>query len=254
MYICSDTKLIMEELLMVKPTLFCAVPLIFEKLYAVCLERKISPRIALGGNIRYLFSGGAYLKNEIREFLKGDGLNLLEAYGLTETSSLISCEYSDPLDFESVGTVMENIEIRIAEPDKDGIGEILVRGENIFSEYYKNPVATEVAFDADRFFRTGDMGYIKDDKLYFVKRKRRMILLSNGENVFPDELESLFVEYPNISRVKVYENDRKICASIYVLSEIDGDSVVDEVNSRLPEYAKIQKYEVISDSIETRLK
>lgn len=253
-YICSDTRLIMEELSMVKPTVFCAVPLIFERLYAACTEGNISPATALGGNIRYLFCGGAHFSPEIRRFLKKSGLNLLEAYGLTETSSLISCEYTSPDDFESVGAVMENIEVRIDNPDENGIGEILVRGANVFSGYYGNPCAAQKAFDAEGFLRTGDTGCIIGERLYLKGRKRRMIVLSNGENVFPDEIESLFAEYPAVSRAKVYEREGSIALSLYVSADCIAEEIVSKVNESLPKYARIGQYDIIADSIDTRLK
>ncbi|MBQ7132384.1 MAG: AMP-binding protein [Oscillospiraceae bacterium] len=253
-YICSDTKLIMQEIAIVKPTVFCAVPLIYEKLYSACIANNLPPAAALGGNIRYLFSGGAYLKTEIRRFLKNAKLNLLEAYGLSETSSLISCEYSDPYDFESVGTVMETIDIQIRDIDENGIGEITVKGDNVSSGYFGNICATEKAFDSEGFFRTGDLGFLREGKLYVTERKRRMILLSNGENVFPDEIESIFMEYSQISHAKVYERCGKIFASLFVVCECDGEDIVAEVNSRLPKYAQVQAHEVIADSTEKRLK
>ncbi len=253
-YICSDTRLIMEELQMVRPTVFCAVPLIYEKLYAACIENSIPPTAALGGNIRYLFSGGAYLRPELRSYLKNNGLNLLEAYGLTETSSLISCEYTDAADHESVGTVLENMDIMIVDPNNSGIGEILVRGGNVFSGYYKNASATSAAFTEDGWFRTGDLGCIKNGKLYLKGRKRRMILLSNGENVYPDELEAHFDVYPQLNKVKVYERDGAIWVSLYASSECDGEVILSEVNEKLPKYARISACEVIRDNIEARMK
>jgi long-chain acyl-CoA synthetase len=254
LYLCSDTKKITEELQIVKPTVFCAVPLIYERIHAVCTEHQLSPVAALGGCVKYLFCGGAYCKPELRRYFKDAGLNLLEAYGLTETSSVISIEYPDPQDTESVGTVMENIDIRIADADENGIGEILVRGENLFAGYYANPEATAAAFDAEGFFRTGDLGRLDGRKLYLKGRKRRMLLLSNGENVYPDELEAAYAAYPQIAKVKVYVQDGQICAALYARSECDGDAVTAEVNTHLPRYAQIRKTEVIPDGIETRLK
>jgi long-chain acyl-CoA synthetase len=138
---------------------------------------------------------------EIRRFIKQNGLVLLEAYGLTETSSLISCEYPNKDDFTSVGTVLENMDIRIDEPDENGRGEILVRGGNIFSEYYDNSEVTTVAFTEDGWFRTGDIGWLDDRRLHLVGRKRRMILLSNGENVSPEEIEAQLLEIQIIKEV-----------------------------------------------------
>jgi len=253
-YLCSDTKKITEELQMVRPTVFCAVPLIYERIYDACKAMGISPNAALGGCIRYLFCGGAYFKPELRKFYKDAGLNMLEAYGLTETSSIISVEYTAPDDFESVGTVMESLDIKIADPNENGIGEILVRGDNLFSGYFANPEATAAAFDADGFFRTGDLGSLSGRKLYLKGRKRRMILLSNGENIYPDEIEAKFAEYPQLSKAKVFAENGQICAVLYAVAECDGDRITEAVNARLPGYAKIRKTEVIRDSIDTRLK
>lgn len=253
-YLCSDTKLIMQELQMVRPTVFCSVPLIYEKIYAYCSANNVTPAAVFGGCVKYLFSGGAYLRPEIRRFLKENGMTLLEAYGLTETSSLISCEYPNKDDFTSVGTVLENMDIRIDEPDENGRGEILVHGGNIFSEYYDNSEVTAAAFTEDGWFRTGDIGWLDDRRLHLVSRKRRMILLSNGENVYPDEIEALFAEYPSLTKVKVYQRDGDITAALYTTSEIDADSIIDEVNSSLPKFSHIRSFEVIRDSIETRMK
>ena len=254
LYICSDTKLIMEELQMVKPTVFCSVPLIYEKVYAACAAGNIPPAAVFGGNVRYLFSGGAYFRPEIRKFLKENGLNLLEAYGLSETSSLISCEYTNATDHESVGTVLENMEIRTDAPDGISEGEIIVRGGNVFMGYYNAPAATAAALDENGWFRTGDIGYLSGGKLYVKGRKRRMILLSNGENVYPDELEALFGEYPQLNRVKVYERDGAIWATLYASAECSGEDILAEVNARVPKFARISGCEVIRDSIETRMK
>ena len=253
-YLCSDTKKITEELQKVKPTVFCAVPLIYERIYAACQANGISPALALGGKIKYLFCGGAYFKPELRAYFKGAGLNLLEAYGLTETSSIISVEYSNSDDFESVGTVMESQEIKIADPDENGIGEIMVRGENLFEGYYGNPEATAAAFDEEGYFRTGDLGKCDGRKLWLQGRKRRMILLSNGENVFPEELEAKYAAYPMITKAKVYAQGGEIHAAIYVSAPCDGEQITAEVNELLPHYAKIRHTDTIQDSIETRLK
>lgn len=254
LYICSDTKLIMEELQMVKPTIFSAVPLIYEKLYAACVSGNIHPTAALGGNIRCLFSGGAHLRREIREFLKGAEIDLLVAYGLTETSSLVSCEYSDPTDLDSVGAILEHMDVSIIQPDDNGIGEIAVRGDNVFKGYYKNPSATSKAIDCNGFFHTGDLGRVDNGKLYLIGRKRKMILFSNGENVFPDEIESLFTDHPQINHAKVYERGGKIFASVYTAADCDITDMICNINKQLPKYAQIQEYEVISDNIETRMK
>lgn len=252
-YLCSDTKKMFDELQEVKPTIFCAVPLIFERLYATCIETNINPMSALGGNVKYVFCGGAYHKPEIRKFLKESGINILEAYGLTETSSLISLEYPNNEDFESVGTVLENEEVLIDNPDKDGIGEILIKGKNVFLEYYNNEYQTKKAKDNNGFFHTGDLGYLKDNKIYLKGRKKRVIIRSNGENIYPDNIEFLFKD-DNINKVKVFDKEGKIFATLYVKKLKDYKEIIKKINSQLPKFSQIEDFEIVKDDITKRIK
>ena len=252
-YLCSDTKKMLEEIQEVKPTLFCAVPLIFERLYAACQEKNINPILALGGNVKYVVCGGAYHKPEIRKFLKESGINILEAYGLTETSSLISLEYPNKDDFESVGTVLENEKVKIDNPDENGIGEIIVKGKNIFLEYFNNEYQTKKAIDDQGYFHTGDLGSLKDNKIYLKGRKKRVIIRSNGENVYPENIESLFKD-DNINKVKVFDKNGTIFATIYVKEIKEYKDMIEEVNSQLPKFSQIQDFEVIKDDISKRIK
>lgn len=252
-YLCSNTKLMFQEILEVKPTIFCAVPLIYERLYAVCLEKNINPEILLGGKIRFSFSGGARLKPEIRRFMKEHKINFLEAYGMTETSSLISVEYPNWDDYESVGTILENIECMIDNPDQDGIGEIILKGENVFSGYYKNDYQTDKVFDENKYFHTGDLGKIVGNKLYVSGRKKRVIIFSNGENIYPDDIEEMFND-SNITKVKVFDKEGIIFASIYVKEYKDYGEYIVGINKKLPAFSHIKGYEVIIDNIEARQK
>ncbi len=252
-YLCSDTKKMFEEIQEVKPTIFCAVPLIFERLYITCTENNINPLLALGGNVKYVFCGGAYHKPEIRKYLKENGINVLEAYGLTETSSLISLEYPNKNDFESVGTVLENENVKIYNPDKDGIGEILVKGKNVFLEYYNNEYQTQKAIDNKGYFHTGDLGYLKDNKIYLKGRKKRVIIRSNGENVYPENIELLFKD-DNINNVKVFDKNGIIFATLYVKEIKDYKEMIEKINIQLPKFSQIQDFEVIKDDISKRIK
>ena len=249
-WLCSDTKKIFEEILEVRPTMFCAVPLIYERLYSVCLEKNLNPVEVLGGRIRFLFCGGAYMKPEIRKYLKECGLNLMEAYGLSETSSLISTEYSySDDDFTSCGKIYEHLDVKISDD-----GEIIVKGDNIFNGYYQDKELTAKCFDKDGYFKTGDLGDIRDGKLYITGRKKRVIILSKGENVYPDDIERCFEGTANIAKVKVFEKNKEIFATLYVSGEINAEDVVVRVNASLPKYSRISAYEVIRDSISSRMK
>lgn len=250
-YLSSDAKKIFEELREVKPTVFCAVPLIYEKLYSLCMNSEVKPEDFLEGN-RFLFSGGAFLKLEIRQYLKNRGINLLHSYGLSETSSIVAVEYSNTTDFDSVGTIFENMDVKTDALNGKDEGEILVRGENVFMGYYN--IAIKDTFDCDGYFHTGDIGYIKGEKLYICGRKKRTILFSNGENIYPDEIEALFLTYEGITKAKVYEKDGKIFAQIYVNNDTDVKAIVADVNLKLPKYSVVTDYEIICDSMDIRIK
>ncbi len=250
LYLCSDTSEIFEEIQEVKPTVFCAVPLILQKLYAFCTEQKVDPKLALGGNIRYMFCGGAAFPPEIRKFFKENGVTLLEAYGLTETSSIISLEYPNDNDFTSVGTILENLEVKIDNPDERGVGEIIVRGTAVLKSYY-NKVLNP--FDEEGFFHTGDLGRLDGTTLYFEGRKKRVIVYANGENIYPEEIEKLFTD-ENINKVKVYDHDNKLTAKLYVKTDKDYAAYIEKINSELPKYSKIRDFEVVVDEIGVRMK
>ena len=120
--------------------------------------------------------------------------------------------------------------------------------------YYGNEELTHQVFDSDNYFHTGDLGLIRNNKIYIRGRKKRLILLSNGENIYPDDIEPLFEKYPHIVKTKIYEKDKTIFATFYCDEEIDLEPIVDEVNDELPKYARIRNYELVRDEIGTRLK
>ena len=251
-YLSGDNKNMFYELNRINPTVLCAVPLIYEKLYNLCMNEKKRPEDFLGKNIQYLFSGGAFLKSEIRQYIKNCGLNLLHSYGLSETSSIVAVEYSNKDDFDSVGTIFENMDVKTDTPNGKDEGEILVRGDNVFMGYYN--IKKDDTFDAYGYFHTGDIGYIKGDRLYISGRKKRIILFSNGENVYPDEIENLFLTYNGITKAKVYEKENKIFAQIYISENLNINDIISSINSKLPKYSHITDYEAIHDNISIRIK
>ena len=254
LYICSDTKQIATEIQEVKPTIFCAVPLIFERFYQASREQNIGPKILLGGRIRHLFAGGAHMSTEMIRYFKKYHTGLLNTYGLSETSAIVAVEYHNEDDFDSDGTIFENLEVKIDQPDSDGIGEILVRGENITPGYYGNPELTKQAIDGDGFFHTGDLGKIVDQKIYVKGRKKRIILLSNGENIYPDDIEPLFEKYEHVNKAKVYERNHQIFAMLYCDEIIDLEPIIESVNLELPIYSRIQCFDQKLDQIGARIK
>ncbi|MCK4528048.1 AMP-binding protein [candidate division WOR-3 bacterium] len=181
-----------------------------------------SIREALGlENLRYLVSGGAALPNWVAKSLEKWGFPILQGYGLTETSPVISvCPPEDPRN-ESIGLVLPGLEVKIIKPEVEGIGEIAVRGPSVFKEFWNNPKATKEVFEGD-WFKTGDMGYIDDDSyLYVTGRKKSVIVTKGGKNIYPEEIESYLSASPLIEEIVVVQQtnpntgSRELIAHIY---------------------------------------
>ncbi len=250
LYLSSGADRIAEELLEVNPTIFCGVPLIYRRLYE---QWGGNIADAFGTRIRYLFCGGAMMEEELRRAYKERGLDLLEAYALSETASTFSIQYPGDRETQSVGTVAEELEVKILDPDEGGVGEIAVRGDNVFLGYAGEPKRTEEAFTADGFFRTGDLGYLRADeehggsRLYLVGRRDRMLVGENGENLEPALLERLICgKNTNISRAQVYlEGGKPACKlSLKRPEQRDWERFFAEINAELGRHEKIQSFEI----------
>lgn len=155
----------------------------------------------LGGKLRFIVNGAAALNKRVSEDFYLWGLEVAQGYGLTETSPVLTAENRKMFRFGSIGIPMINVELRIDNPDENGIGEIVATGPNVMLEYYENEEATnaviEVDKDGKRWFHTGDLAYRdKDGYIFITGRKKDVIVLQNGKKVFPDELEKLVNELP----------------------------------------------------------
>lgn len=251
LYLASSTTNIAQELLETNPTVFCAVPLVFNRLLDGYKE-KIP--YAFGKNIKYLFCGGAPISKETRQIYKDAGLNLMQAYALSETASSLTIAYPYSDDLESVGAIFEDIDVKIYEPDNDGVGEIIVKGDNVFLGY-TDPSLTKRVFDSNGYFHTGDLGLIKDGKIYLKGRKKKMLLTSNGENVMAEEIEEgIKTLNEHIKDVKAYIKKDVINVDVYVDEEINLKKIIDTYNKDVPKYEKVVKYNMYKDSLDTRLK
>lgn len=251
-YLSSGIENIGKELQEVNPTIFCSVPLLYRKIYEVAQDKL---KYAFGKNIRFLYSGGSPFPKEIREVYLQNNLPLLEAYALTETASSFSIDYPNDKDKDSVGTIFEDIDVIVKNPDENGIGEIAVKGDNVFIGYYNNDQATKNAFDENNYFLTGDLGYIKNNKLYLVGRKKKILIGENGENIYPEDIEKKLKEKNNnITHVKAYLKNNKLVCAIYVKEYENLDELIKTYNLECTKKDIIKDYEIILDTPENRLK
>lgn len=182
------------------------------------LGRLIKKKL-LGEQFRFFISGGAPLHPEAARGLRRLGLGVMEGYGLTETSPVLTL--SEPFDPPgTVGRPLPGVQVKIDRPDADGLGEVLVRGPNVMLGYYKNPRRTREAFTEDGWFRTGDLGRLDEQgRLYLAGRKKNMIMLESGKKVYPEEVEWEFARIPGIAEVLVYEDTSRgqpmVAAMVY---------------------------------------
>jgi long-chain acyl-CoA synthetase len=164
-------------------------------------------RAAFGPRLRLLASGGAHLDAEIWRALERFGWAVSTGYGLTETAPILAFNPLKGSKIGSAGKAIENVELRIAAADNDGVGEIEARGPNVFAGYRDRPQETEAAFTSDGWFRTGDLGRLDDDGyLYIVGRVKELIVLPDGKNVFPETIEAVYGSSPLIREIAVLEH------------------------------------------------
>jgi len=171
-------------------------------------------RELMGGRLRFFVSGGAPLVREIAEFLHALGVLVIEGYGLTETATIAACNRQDKYKFGTVGKALPGTEIRVASD-----GEILIRGDHVFREYFNDPATTREAIDSDGWFHTGDIGVLDDEGyLRITDRKKDIIVTSGGKNIAPQNVESMFKSDPLIGQAFVYGDRRKYLTALFTLS------------------------------------
>ena len=184
-----------------------AVSKVTEKIGMKGFRRKVFDPIheKFGGKLRLLISGGAGIDPHALEGLEKLGFKMLEGYGLTETAPLVSANRLGANKYGSVGFLLSEVEGRIDEPDEFGVGEIVVRGPNIMLGYYGDPEATAEVLSEDGWFHTGDFGYFDSEGYLFITgRKKNVIIAKNGENVYPEELETKLNRFDHIKECMVF--------------------------------------------------
>ena len=177
-----------------------------------------------GGSIRLFVVGGAAPDPKVAKGFREFGFNFIQGYGLTETSPILALNRMDNFKDDAAGFPLPGVEIQIHQPDKNGIGEVYAKGDNVMLGYYNNQKLTEEAFD-NGWFRTGDLGFFDDEGfLHLSGRKKNVIIANNGENVFPEEIEDILGRNPFILECMVYgekddKHDEIIAAQIVTNSE-----------------------------------
>lgn len=214
--------------------------------FGIDVRKKLFKEIhdILGGKVRLFINGAAALDREVEKGFNDLGFRIAQGYGLTETSPVISAGNDKHERIGSVGKIFPSVEVKIDNPNEEGIGEIVAKGPNVMLGYYENEEATNEVLK-DGWFYTGDLGYLdKDGYLFITGRKKDVIVLKNGKNVYPEELETLVARIDGVKECMVYgkpeendEADLKICVKIVYdaeeMKEVYGVEKEEDISSKL---------------------
>lgn len=278
---CDGLKYIQKNLQEYHVTVFVCVPLLLEAMNKKILKEiekqgktkliKIATRISnfllkfgidirrklfkdiinnLGG-LRMAISGAAAIDKTVVENFTNFGIKTVQGYGLTETSPVITAENDESIRYGSVGFPMINVEVKIHKPNENGIGEIIAKGPNVMLGYYENEEATKEVL-VDGWFHTGDLGYTdKDGFLFITGRKKNVIVMKNGKNIYPEELEVLISKLPYVAENMVFgipskDDDLDLAAKIVYnkeyVEEVFGNISKEELKEKiLQDIKKINK-------------
>ncbi len=252
MVICINDSImrVQKNLKLFKPEIVLLVPMVIESIYAKLkdvsplIPKKAAAHAAFGGNLRIICSGGAYLDPEYVDRFKEYGITILQGYGMTECSPVISSNLEHDNRRGSVGKLLSNCQAKVVDD------EIWVKGSSVMMGYYKMPEETAEALE-DGWLKTGDLGYVDEDNfVYITGRKKNLIILANGENVSPEELENQLSRNDLVKEILVREKERVIEAEIYPdyeyakkkrIKDIQGQlqAIIDEFNKDMPPYKRI---------------
>lgn len=313
---CDGIRHIQSNLKEYKVTTFVCVPLLLEAMYKkimkeiekngkeklikriipitnfllkfkIDIRRKVFKDVinSLGGNIRFIVSGASGIDKKVAKGFNDFGILTVQGYGLTETSPVLAAENENCVRYGSIGYPMTNVEIKIDNPNEKGIGEIIAKGPNVMLGYYENEEATNEVI-VDGWFHTGDLAYRdKDGYIFVAGRKKNVIVLKNGKNIYPEELEILINDLPYVEESMVFgmpkEDDLVVSAKIVYNKEFKEKNNyteeelkekiwqdIKEINEELPTYqhikniivtdepmiktttAKVKRYEEIKKIIE----
>jgi len=283
-------SILLKALKIVKPTMMLSVPLIIEKiyknkilstinsnkitktLYNISFFRKIINKKAgkklyetFGGRLRFFAIGGAPLSSFVEKFLYEANFPYVIGYGLTETAPLLTAtKENEPTKLYSAGTPFVGVQLKIKNKNTKGEGEICAKSPSVMVGYYKDEEKTKEVFDEDGWFLTGDLGYIDEDGYLFISgRSKNMILGPSGENIYPEQIESIINEHHLVLDSLVLEQNKKLVARVHLDYEAldkelkaekraekdvanDIQKILEEIrietNQRLSSFSKISKF------------
>lgn len=296
---CEGLRYIVDNLKEVKPTVMVAVPLIYEKMYKNIFEtakktgklktlnkglkisnmaRKINVDLrkklftdvlnGFGGRLRLAIAGGAASKPDVLQGMQDLGFFVIQGYGLTESSPIAFVNHVNNYKNASIGKPLPGLEAKIENPDKNGIGEIWIKGDIVMKGYFENEEATQDTLTSDGWLKTGDLGYKDSNDFYYITgRKKNVIVTKNGKNIFPEEVESYLNKSELIRESMVFgkevegEIEPQVCAIIVPdydairlntgKSNIDDDEVkklisveVKKANKQMPTYKYVKQFEI----------
>lgn len=263
-HFARSLKTIPEDMAASKPTILLGAPLLYNKMYSKIIKNisakkttsilfnvmmnlsdltkrfgwKNSKKVffgkvhrTLGGSMRLLIAGGAAPDPKVSKFFRELGFNIIQGYGLTETSPILALNKIEYFKDDAAGLPLPGVEIIINQPDKNGVGEIIARGPSVMPGYYNNPSATKETFE-DGWFKTGDLGYFDEEGFLFVcGRKKNVIIANNGENVYPEEIEDILNRNQFVLESMVYgEEDEKHNERIVALIVPDTSAFIEYSN------------------------
>ena len=299
---CEGIRHIAENLKEYRASVMISVPLLFENMYqklwktiekqgktrkvkfglfitnllmkfGIDKRREVFKEIldSLGGKVRLFVAGAAAFDKEAEEGFNKFGIATFQGYGLTETSPVIAAEHPTVVKYGSIGQLFPSVQGKIWNPDKDGVGELVVKGDSVMLGYYNNEAATKAAFEGG-WFHTGDLAYFdKDDYIFITGRQKSVIVLKNGKNIYPEELEGLINKIEGVKESFVYgkpengdETDLKLNAKIVYDPEIMKEKfglekeedikeklwkAVKDVNKGIPTYKYVKGITITTEEL-----
>ena len=273
-------SILLKALKDVQPYLVVTVPLVIEKIYKKNLDPMLSKwairafwhvpvigdiikgrvksalKSAFGGHLRYFICGGAAMNPVVEKCLMDIHFPLSIGYGMTECGPLIGGNPPKYFKARTGGVPVMNMEVKIDEPNEAGIGEILVKGENVMLGYYKNPDATNAAFTEDGWLRTGDLGRLDRRKNIYIKgRCKTMFLGASGQNIYPEEIEDKLNNQEAVGESLIVEREGKLVALVFpdetLTKRMSRDEIIalmkanlEKLNHLIPSYSKVSNIEV----------